>query len=52
LKIRRDFYFGNQNEEWLGRLRLAKKAIHDSLNKESSNQFYQMVNTSGSKQSK
>jgi hypothetical protein len=31
-KIKRDFYFGKLNNQWLYQLRLAKKAIHDSLN--------------------
>lgn len=33
-KIHRDFYFGEQTNQWLYQLRMAKKAIHDSLNLE------------------
>jgi hypothetical protein len=35
-KVKRDFYFGKLNTQWLLHLRLAKKAIHDALNLEKS----------------
>jgi len=33
-KIKRDFYFGKLNSQWMSKLQSAKKAIHESLSLE------------------